>query len=68
MDRMTRLIEVIKQLIGGKFTGYVKINFTQGSLGRIEKFEELDDAAISITGENKSTRDKEGKAFSHDSK
>jgi len=46
MDRMKRLIEVIRQLIEGEFTGYVKINFTQGSLGRIEKFEELDDATI----------------------
>ncbi|MBN1903777.1 MAG: hypothetical protein JW927_01635 [Deltaproteobacteria bacterium] len=23
------------------FTGYVKINFTQGSIGRVEKFEEI---------------------------
>jgi hypothetical protein len=51
MDRMTRLIEVIRKLIEGEFTGYVKINFTQGSLGRIEKFEELDDAAIITTTE-----------------
>ncbi|HVP77599.1 MAG TPA: hypothetical protein VMV04_06865 [Thermodesulfobacteriota bacterium] len=53
MDRVTRLIEVIKKLIESKFTGYVKINFTQGSLGRIEKFEELDDAAILTTEEKK---------------
>ena len=45
MDRVTRLIEVIRKLIEGEFTGYVKINFTQGSLGRIEKFEEIEDAA-----------------------
>ena len=53
MDRVTRLIEVIRKLIEGEFTGYVKINFTQGSLGRIEKFEELDDAAIIPAGERK---------------
>jgi hypothetical protein len=46
MDRITKLIEAIRKLIEGEFTGYVKINFTQGSLGRIEKFEELDDATI----------------------
>lgn len=51
MDRMTRLIEAIRKLIEGEFTGYVKINFSQGSLGRIEKFEELDDAAILTTTE-----------------
>jgi len=42
MDRMTKLIEVIGKLIEGEVTGYIKINFTQGSLGRIEKFEEID--------------------------
>ena len=68
MDRMTRLVDVIMKLIAGEFTGYIKINFTQGSLGRIEKFEELDDAAIIITGEKKSIREKEDKAFSHDNK
>jgi len=52
MDRMTRLIEAIRKLIEGEFTGYVKINFTQGSLGRIEKFEEIDDAAMITAGEN----------------
>jgi hypothetical protein len=51
MDRVTRLIEAIKKLIEGEFTGYVKINFTQGSLGRIEKFEELDDVAILAAGD-----------------
>ncbi|MGA9110648.1 MAG: hypothetical protein ACLPSL_04010 [Smithella sp.] len=44
MDRMKKLIEVIEKLIENEVTGYIKINFTQGSLGRIEKIEELDDA------------------------
>lgn len=52
MDKVTRLIEVIRKLVEGEFTGYVKINFSQGSLGRIEKFEELDDAVILTSAEN----------------
>ncbi len=44
MDRMRRLIEVIRALISGEFSGYLKINFSQGSLGRVEKAEEFEDA------------------------
>jgi len=43
MDRMKRLIEVIRALIDGEFSGYIKINFSQGSLGRVEKAEEFED-------------------------
>jgi len=68
MDRMKRLVEVIRTLIEYEFTGHLKINFTQGSLGRIEKFEELDDAAIIITGGKKSKKEKEESVFSHDNK
>ena len=46
MDRMKRLIEAIRILIAGEFSGYIKINFSQGSLGRIEKSEEFEDATI----------------------
>jgi hypothetical protein len=46
MDRMKRLTEAIKTLMEGEFSGYLKINFTQGSLGRVEKSEEFEDAAI----------------------
>lgn len=46
MDRITRLGNVIKKLIEGEFSGYIKINFTQGNIGRVEKFEEFDDTAI----------------------
>jgi len=42
---MKRLIETIRLLMEGEFCGYIKINFSQGSLGRIEKSEELEDAA-----------------------
>ena len=40
----TKLEQLIEYLQAGKcdqFTGYIKINFSQGSIGRIEKFEEI---------------------------
>ena len=40
-DRLEKLLMVIRGLMDGKFTGYIKLNFTQGSIGRIEKFEEI---------------------------
>ena len=40
-DKLARLWSVINGLIESQFTGYIKLNFTQGSIGRIEKFEEI---------------------------
>lgn len=57
MDRMKRLTEAIRVLMEEEFSGYIKINFSQGSLGRIEKSEELEDAAH-ILVEEKKTRKK----------
>jgi hypothetical protein len=69
MDRMTKLIEVIGKLIDGEVTGYIKINFTQGSLGRIEKFEEIDDAVIAVKEEKKNKKEKEEeKVINHETK
>jgi len=42
MSREKKLIETIRELMEGEFNGYIKINFSQGSLGRIEQSEELD--------------------------
>ncbi|HUN55824.1 MAG TPA: hypothetical protein VMU29_11770 [Smithella sp.] len=67
MDRMTRLVEVIENLIESEITGYIRINFTQGSLGRIEKFEEIEDAA-SIVRERKKNKKEEDKNVNHESK
>ncbi len=53
MDRMRRLAEAISMLMEEEFSGYIKINFSQGSLGRIEKAEELEDAATILAGEKK---------------
>ena len=38
LDVIVRLLALLKE---EEFTGWVKINFTQGSLGRVEKFEEV---------------------------
>ena len=40
-DKLTRLLEAMRLLAEGKFTGYIKVNFSQGGIGRIEKFEEI---------------------------
>jgi hypothetical protein len=40
-EKMTKLAEVLKILMEEKFTGYIKVNFSQGGIGRIEKFEEI---------------------------
>lgn len=40
-EKLRELVRYLKDLQGNKFTGYVKVNFSQGSLSRIEKFEEV---------------------------
>jgi hypothetical protein len=40
-DKLNRLVEVLGRLMNDEFTGHIKINFTQGGIGRIEKFEEI---------------------------
>ena len=52
MDRMKRLTEAIKTLMEEEFSGYLKINFSQGSLGRVDKSQEFEDAAIIFAEEN----------------
>lgn len=39
--KMERLMEYLENSREKKFTGYIKINFSQGVIGRIEKFEEI---------------------------
>lgn len=38
---LTRLVDYLEGLQKKKFTGSIKINFSQGSIGRIEKFEDI---------------------------
>ena len=40
-EKLSRLLEIMKLLVDEKFTGYIKVNFGQGGIGRIEKFEEI---------------------------
>ena len=40
-EKHERLFEMIRGLSADEFTGYLKVNFTQGAIGRIEKLEEL---------------------------
>ncbi|HVP77601.1 MAG TPA: hypothetical protein VMV04_06875 [Thermodesulfobacteriota bacterium] len=41
MDKVKKIAETILSLMEKKFTGYLKINFSHGNIGRIEKFEEI---------------------------
>ena len=66
MDRMKSLSEVIRMLVEGEFSGYVKINFSQGSLGRVEKYEEFYDAATHITGAKDGEKKSGEKEIRHD--
>jgi hypothetical protein len=40
-EKLEKLIAVMTFLMGDEFTGHIKINFSQGSIGRVEKFEEI---------------------------
>jgi hypothetical protein len=40
-EKLARLMEIMRLLVDDKFTGYLKVNFSQGGIGRIEKFEEI---------------------------
>lgn len=52
MDRMQRLAETIRSLTDGRFSGYIKINFSQGSIGRVEKFEEIEEASFAFMSDS----------------
>ena len=40
-EKLPKLLEIMRLLMDEKFTGYIKVNFSQGGIGRIEKFEEI---------------------------
>jgi hypothetical protein len=40
-DKLDKLAHLMVQLITDEFTGHIKINFSQGGIGRVEKFEEI---------------------------
>jgi hypothetical protein len=41
VEKLTKIIDMIRSLMDKKFTGSIKINFSRGSVGRVEKFEEI---------------------------
>jgi hypothetical protein len=41
MDKLKKIVEMVKALMDKKFTGYIKINFSRGTVERVEKFEEI---------------------------
>jgi hypothetical protein len=40
-DRLQQLMAYLLAIGGQDFTGYIKINYSQGSIGRVERFEEI---------------------------
>ncbi len=40
-EKLESLTGLMGTLIQGEFTGYLKINFSQGGISRVEKFEEI---------------------------
>ncbi len=40
-EKIKRLFEYLMSIRSSNFTGYIKINYTQGNVGRVEKFEEI---------------------------
>ncbi|MBJ6724288.1 hypothetical protein [Geomesophilobacter sediminis] len=41
IEKLEKLVEVMSTLVSQEFTGHLKINFSQGGIGRVEKFEEI---------------------------
>jgi hypothetical protein len=39
VDKLQMLWSIINGLVASEFTGYLKLNFSQGNLGKIEKTE-----------------------------
>ena len=40
-QKFQKVIEYLASVPEQKFTGYIKINYSQGSIGRVERFEEI---------------------------
>lgn len=41
LNTTEKVAAVIRDLTEQKFTGYLKLNFSQGTIARVEKFEEI---------------------------
>lgn len=40
-EKLTKVVALIRTLSEDKFTGHIKINFTGGSISKVETFEEI---------------------------
>lgn len=40
-SKFDKVIDYLREIHGDQFTGYIKINYSQGNIGRIERFEEI---------------------------
>ncbi|MFW8602231.1 hypothetical protein ACOHYD_12225 [Desulfobacterota bacterium M19] len=40
-DKHSKLVDYLNGVREEEFTGYIKVNYSQGNIGRIEKFEEI---------------------------
>ncbi len=66
MDKMKRLSDTIKALMEEEFSGYIRINFTQGSLGRVEKSEEIENDEIAFFTDSNGKKPRGEKKYQHD--
>lgn len=41
MEKVKKIVDIVKVLTDKKFTGYIKIDFSRGAVERVEKFEEI---------------------------
>ncbi len=41
VSKYSKFLQYLQSVQDEKFTGYIKINFSQGQIGRVEKFEEI---------------------------
>jgi hypothetical protein len=40
-NKLAKLMKYLESIKDENFTGFIKVNYTQGSIGRIERFEEI---------------------------
>jgi hypothetical protein len=41
MEKQDKLVELLKELKNKSFTGFIRINYSQGGITRVEKNEEI---------------------------
>ena len=41
LEKFNCLVDLSQSIRNQKFTGYIKVNYSQGSIGRVDRFEEI---------------------------